>query len=480
MSDRLSVPEKMGHDFLKALHHLINTARNYQDNNQLIRNSVRKFHYILNELTAGGEISLRLWRSRFYLGGEKLPYRREAAGIANGMMEYFARRGIEALNFLESSRNASPDSILIFTRLFIEAARHENPQPWLEQKLDEENCFWVQVFRRQEDDTQDYGESQEEKRYQKARNTYYHAVETVKEVADKASRGMVGVRRSRRLAQNIVELVQEDEALMIGLTTIKEFDDYTYAHSVNVSLLSTCLGMHIGLSDIALEHLSICALFHDLGKVGVSKDILLKKGKLTDGEWDRMKAHPLIGVRKILMLNAAPSLRSRIILGPFEHHLNLDMTGYPNTMFVTHVSLMGKILHIADVYEALTAERNYRPMSYTPDEALKKMWEETGKSFDVILMKRFIKMMGAYPIGSVVQLNDDSYCLVMDYPDESERRLPLVLRLAKDEHGDWQRDKLIYLADQSSREGSERLKIIRSIPPAQLRVRPAEFFLHLK
>lgn len=480
MSGRRTIMEQWGHDFLKALYHMINTARNYEDNNQLIRNSVHSFQTILKEITFNGDISLLLWRSRFYLGGEKLPYHREATGIVNNMAEHFARRGIESLNFLQSSRDALPDSILIFTRLFNDAVRYNNPQQWLQQKLSEQGCSWVQTFRRQDNDESDYGESQEEKRYQKARNTYYHAVETVKDVADKAAKGMVGVRRSRRLAQNIVDMIQEDEALMIGLTTIKEFDDYTYAHSVNVSLLATCLGMHIGLSDVSLEHLSICALFHDLGKVGVSKDILLKKGKLTDGEWDKMRAHPLIGVRKILMLNASPSLRSRIILGPFEHHLNLDMTGYPRTLFVRHLSLMGRILHIADVYEALTAERNYRPNSYTPDEALKKMWSEAGKSFDVILMKRFIKMMGLYPIGSVVELSDGSVCLVMDYPDESERRMPLVLRLVDEGNGNWKRGDMIYLADQMNKDVSGRLSIVRGVPPARLRINPSEFFLHLK
>ena len=480
MSGRQTIPEQLGHDFLKALYHMISTARNYQDNNQLIRNSVRSFRSLLHDITAGGDISLLLWRSRFYLGGEKLPYRREATGIVNSMDEYFARRGIESLNFLESSRNALPDNLLTFTRLFNEAERYDNPHQWLEQKLLEKGCPWIQIFKKQDDDGKDYSESLEEKRFKKARNTYYHAVETVKDVAQKASKGMVGVRRSRRLAQNIVELIQEDESLMIGLTTIKEFDDYTYAHSVNVSLLATCLGMHIGLSDVSLEHLSICALFHDLGKVGVSKDILLKKGKLTDGEWDQMKTHPLIGVRKILMLNASASLRSRIILGPFEHHLNLDMTGYPRTLFVTHLSLMGKILRIADVYEALTAERNYRPMAYTPDQALKKMWGEAGTSFDIILLKRFIKMMGIYPIGSVVELNDGSFCLVMDYPDEAERKLPLVLRLVDDGNGSWKRGEMMYLADQINKDSADRLNIVRGIPPAKLRVNPAEFFLHLK
>jgi hypothetical protein len=156
------------------------------------------------------------------------------------------------------------------------------------------------------------------------------------------------------------------------------------------------------------------------------------------------------------------------------------MTGYPQTLFVRHLSLLGKILHIADVYEALTAERNYRPMSYTPNEALKKMWWEAGKTFDVILMKRFIKMMGIYPIGSVVELSDGSFCLVMDYPDEAERRLPLVLRLVDEGNDNWRRGDMIYLADQPNKDVSEHLSIVRGVPPAQLRLNPAEFFLHLK
>jgi len=478
MADLSVIREQQGHDFLKSFYHMINTARNYQDNNQLIRKSVGFFQSTLDQLTEGGHVSLRLWRNRFYLGEEKLPYRRETSGIVNNMIDYFTIRKIESLNFLQSSRNVPPDDILVFARLLNESLKYQDPHQWLEQKLSDHHCTWIQVIKKP-DEEKTYGGSRENPLYERARNTYYHAVDTVKEVAEKASKGMVGVRKSRRLAQNIVELIREDDALMIGLTTIKAYDDYTYAHSVNVSLLSTCLGMHIGLSDVSLEHLSICGLFHDLGKVGVSKDILLKKGSLTEGEWEMMKAHPLIGVRKILRLNASPSLRSRIILGPFEHHLNLDMTGYPQTLFVNHLSLIGKILHIADVYEALTAKRNYRPISYTPDEALRKMWGEADKSFDVILLKRFIYMMGIYPIGSVLELSDGSIGLVMDYPDESERTLPLILRVLQDETGSWKRGEMIYLGDQSGADDADRLNIVRSVQPSQLRIKPSDFFLHL-
>jgi len=368
----------------------------------------------------------------------------------------------------------------MFTRLFNDAIKYDNPREWLEQKLQEHNFSWVQTFpRRDEDETFD-GESLEYEKYEKARKNYFLAIEAVREVATKVSHGMVGIRKSRRVAQNFVDMIHEDASLMIGLTTIKDYDDYLYTHSVNVALLAMCLGRHIALSDISLEYLAICGLFHDMGKVDVPKEILLKHAALTEEEWDLLKAHPVMGVRKILMLNANPSLRSRIILGPFEHHLNMDMTGYPRTLFMGHLSLIGKIIHIADVYEALTADTVYRPKSFTPDEALKKMWMDAGIIFDKILLKRFIHMMGIYPVGSVVELSDGNIGLVMDYPDETERSLPLVLCLLDDGNGNWQRGEMVYLADQITRNGSNSLNIVRGLPQKKIRINPSDFFLHLK
>ena len=89
-------------------------------------------------------------------------------------------------------------------------------------------------------------------RYEKAKNIYLSAVEAVKEVAAKSSQGVAGIRKVRRLAQNIVDLVREDTPLMLGLASIKDYDDYTYAHSVNVALLAACLGNYIHMPDVSL------------------------------------------------------------------------------------------------------------------------------------------------------------------------------------------------------------------------------------
>jgi putative nucleotidyltransferase with HDIG domain len=329
----------------------------------------------------------------------------------------------------------------------------------------------VETVRKQEETPRDL----EVQRRERARKAYFNALAAVREVAEKASKGVAGVRKTRRLAQSIVDLVREDKSLLLGLATIRDYDDYTYTHSVNVALLATCLGRYIGLSNTSLEYLTVCALFHDLGKVGVSKSILLKQGELSDSEWMVMKSHPLIGVRKILRLHAPQTLRSRIILGPFEHHLNPDLSGYPKTRFMKKQSLLGRILKIADVYEALTSERVYRPRSFTPDEALRRMWKEKGRSFDPLLLKSFVNMMGIYPVGSLVELDTGEVAVVMDYPEGSGPELPMVLVLVEDGKGGLAPGDLVNLAARDDTPSQKR--IVRGVHPSRYGIEPSRFFL---
>lgn len=480
MSDKQSLLTRAGQEFMKFLYRLINTARIYRDNNQLIRKGVGELKGVIDTLAGRDDISVHLWRGRFHIRGERLQYRRDLASVINGMVAYFTQRSIGQIIFFNESRNVSVEDFVAMIRLLNDSVMSDDPPAWFEEKMLEYGFSWLQVIRKQDEELADKAASPEVERYEKARSTYIHAVDTVREVAQKACKGIVGVRKTRRLAQNIVDLVKEDNSLMLGLASIKDYDDYTYTHSVNVALLATCLGRQINMSDISLEYLSVCGLLHDLGKVGVSKDVLHKQGELSVGEWDEMKAHPLIGVRKILRLNAPHKLRSRIILGPFEHHLNPDMSGYPRTIFMDKLSLIGKILRIADVYEALTAQRAYRARAYAPDEALRKMWSERGQKFDPILLKNFIQMMGIYPVGSMVELNDGHFALVMDYPEESRNDLPLVLLLVDDGKGNLIRGDMVYLADQVTKEGSLPLNIIRGVEPTRFGIQAAEFFLHEK
>ena len=464
-------------EFVKSLHKLISTARIHKDNNSLLRECLAKFRNILVEMTKESDLKLQAWRGRFHFGGEKLLHGRDSYHIINEMIKYFADRGIGGFQFFVSSGDASPKDIMTLIRLIDISAKSNKPFEWLNSKFKEYKLSWVHILERQDEDKEASVNGDGRKRQERAKNAYLLALDTVKEVADKASKGVAGVLKARRLAQNIVDLVHEDTSLIIGLATLHEYDDYTYTHSVNVSLLATCLGKQIGMSEIALEHLTVCGLFHDLGKVGVPRDILLKQGELNDEEWKQMQSHPLLGVKKILRLNADKELRSKIILGPFEHHLNPDMTGYPKTHFMKKLSLTGRILRIADVYEALTADRKYRTRSFTPDEALRKMWSERGKSFDMILLKSFIQMMGVYPIGSIVELTNGKFALIMDYPD-GPMAPPLVMLLEENETGNVSKGEVINLMSKTS-DGAIGLGVAVGVMPSQIGVSVAEVFLNV-
>jgi HD-GYP domain-containing protein (c-di-GMP phosphodiesterase class II) len=473
LPDKKTRSRQLGGGLIKAFSHIVSSLKIHRDNNQLIRESVSKFYAILAEISEGSDISIQIWRGRFYIQGEKLLYQRETFHIINEMLEYFSQRGITGLLFRADFSDASPEDFLAFTRILNESVRQEDPASWLDEQREMNRFFWVDITRNHEENTQ----KTDAKRKEKARYTYFQALNTVREVGVKASKGIAGVRKARRLAQTLVDLIHEDNSLLLGMTSISDYDDYTYSHSVNVALLATCLGRYVGLSEVYLEYLTVCGLFHDLGKVEVSKEILLKQGKLSDEEWENMRKHPLIGVRHILRLHAPHSLRARIILGPFEHHLNVDLSGYPKTHFMKKLSLLGKILRIADVYEALTADRVYRPRAFTPEEALRRMWCDRGKSFDPLLLKSFINMMGIYPVGSIVELDTGEIGLVMEYPDESNKSLPVITLLVDDGKDSLTRGDTVNLADQGSNGDVPRRKIKTGIHPSRLGIQPAQFLL---
>jgi HD-GYP domain-containing protein (c-di-GMP phosphodiesterase class II) len=463
--------------FLKTLYLLVQTARIYNDNNKLIKEALEKFKNILKEVTRTANLDIQIWRGRFYIDGEKLPYKREDSDIVKELIEYFDLRGIGGVLFFVTSQGASPETLIKFLRLLDDSATQKNPFDWLEQKISANGLVWTQIIKKKDEGEKEEVVNEGKRRREKAKTSYAYALSLIKEVADKSSQDVVGARKAKRLAQTVVDLIREDLSLVLGLSTIKDHDDYTYTHSVNVALLSTSLGQQIGLPKTTLEYLCIRGFFHDLGKIEISPKILNKDGKLSAEEWKTVQKHPIVGVKKILRFSTDKVMRLKVVPGPFEHHLNSDMTGYPQTHFLKKISLMGKILRIADVYEALTADRIYRKRSFTPVEATKKMWDEIEKSFDPILLKSFILMLGIYPVGSIVELNNGEKGIVINYPKGSPKDRPEIQMLLNDDEDRWIRGERISLADQTVMEGPFQLNIVRSLHPSELGVQVAHFFV---
>lgn len=474
MTDKQTHLTLMGEKFIIAFHRVIHTIKIHSDNNQLLKENVYRFKSILSDMAGTGEFEVQIWRARIYFQGERLLHRRKSLQLINEMIDYFSERKLQGLRFLSTSSNASLEELMVFTRLINESAVQKDPPTWLTTHFKENDITWIEAIQEVDEETSGF----EFQKKEQARQVYKHTVSTLREVAEKVSmKSVAGVRKARRLAQSMVDMIMDEESLLLGLTTIREYDDYTYTHSVNVSLLSMILGRHIGLSKVYIEQLGICGMFHDMGKVEVPKEILLKTGKLDNTEILQMRKHPLTGVVRILKLNAPHDLKSRIVLGPFEHHLNFNLTGYPQIIYSNKQTLFGRILRITDSYDALTSHRAYRSREFVPSEALSLMWSKAGKDYDPLLLKVFINMMGLYPIGSVLKLDTGEVCLVKEYPDETERTRPLVLVLEADTERELSAVGVIDLSERDPNTKHFLRNVVKSVHPSSIGLQPSEFFL---
>ena len=173
----------------------------------------------------------------------------------------------------------------------------------------------------------------------------------------------------------------EDESILLGMTTIKNYDEYTFNHCVNVSIYSLAIGRRLGLSRKILTELGITALLHDIGKSKIPRETLNKPGSLNGEEWNLMKKHSLMGVEIVLNLKQLGEINPRMVIGIFDHHLKNDPSGYPKLFRKKEIGLFGQIIQIADAYDAMTTPRIYKKVPYTPEQALAIMLKERNVQF---------------------------------------------------------------------------------------------------
>lgn len=226
-----------------------------------------------------------------------------------------------------------------------------------------------------------------------------------KEIIDKTNNDISNI---SSLAEKIIDDILSQKDVVVNIIDIKSSDNYTYQHSLNVSILSIILGLELELDKKHLKYLAIGALLHDIGKTLIPKDILFKKGPLTDEEFKIMKSHSLKGYNYLKISEEIPS-PSRIIA--IQHHEKIDGSGYPNGLKDKDIYFLSKIVAIADVYDALTSDRPYRN-AMSPNEALEYLYSNCTKQFDIQLVKKFSNRIIPYPIGSMVKLSNGDKAIV--------------------------------------------------------------------
>ena len=210
------------------------------------------------------------------------------------------------------------------------------------------------------------------------------------------------------IANKITNEILAKPDMMYELMTISSYDNITYMHSVNVAIIATMIGVDMGLDTEMLYKLSQAALLHDIGKTMVDYDIINKDGKLNDEEIEEVHKHPYYGY---MLLKNNSNISSIVRNAIYSHHENEDGTGYPRGIKSDKIHLLAKIIHVADVYDALTSQRSYKDR-YNPADAIEFLLAKTNTMFNETVVKSLMSCVALYPIGTEVKLSDNRVAIV--------------------------------------------------------------------
>jgi len=286
------------------------------------------------------------------------------------------------------------------------------------------------------------------------------------------------IARVKRAVQSIVDQVLNNETSLIGLTTIRDYDEYTFTHSVNVCILSVAIGRRLGLTRLQLYDLGLAALLHDVGKARIPLEVLNKTTGLTEEEWRLMQTHPWQGVLTLFNLRGYGEIPFRQIIVAHEHHMKVDLTGYPKAIRPRRLGIFTRIVAVADGYDAATTRRSYQTVPIQPDQVLREMWENPRRGYDPILVKALINLIGIYPVGTCVILDTFEVAIVSAAStDPSLLNRPKV-RLCIDVNGAVIPPPGIEvnLADQGA-DGSYLRSIVKVTNPDRYGLVPGDYFV---
>ena len=230
----------------------------------------------------------------------------------------------------------------------------------------------------------------------------------------------------KEVSSDIVKQVLTKRNLSLDLTDLRTYDDYTYSHSVNVAVLSAVIALGLRLPETDISNIVLAGLLHDVGKLSIPIEIINKPSRLTSEEYSIIKNHAVYSYEK---LKKRMDISAQVKQAILYHHENLDGSGYPNGVDASSLSLYARILHVADVYDALVSKRPYKE-PYSSFEAIEYLMGGCGSMFDQNIVAAFMKYVPIYPRGTEVTLSDNRQAIIFD--NMGIRNLRPVVRLVED------------------------------------------------
>src|SRR5262245_6717825 len=436
----------LGIQLVTQLNVLIKTSRIYERTNTALDKPVETMLTLIKTLAQDQPLTLRLQNDFLFLGESHLKVNAQQMAIATSVIDTLNVWKIGGMTF---SLAVESKDLREFAALFVSLDPANHTLQDLRKEITARGIAGIQLEEPRELQirigTAPVGSAEsgaagspepKVQRRMNAKNGYVKVAGSVGTLTQASREGRaVSFKQAKRAIQNIIDLMQDDESTVLGLTTLRCHDQYTHNHSVNVSLLSIALANRVGYPKVELADLGLAALFHDMGKSTIPLEVLNKPGEFTDDDWMLMRNHPTEGVLMLSKMRGITNLPGRMAAASFEHHMNLDLSGYPKLTVPWKLSLTGRILTIADCYDAMTSSRVYRRQPMSPSKVLDMMFSKSGKAFDAVLLKLFVNCVGIIPIGSLVLLETNELAVVLrPATDKALVERPLV-RIISDPEG---------------------------------------------
>jgi HD-GYP domain-containing protein (c-di-GMP phosphodiesterase class II) len=418
-----------GPQFLQRLSAMMRTARTYDVTNQAFQRQAREFLDLIRqtiEAEETDEIALLAVGDYFYLNGVRIRAQASLLATYHSLMTEFERRRLGGIRFHHDLSDPEFErffqllmaaDVEALTERFAETVREAHIEHIVPVSVDEIDA---------EDITKELEGQPEQTERGHAKKVFWRAVLGTKRVLLRARQsGRPDLRQAKRLVQPVVDSIMRHEYSVVGLTALKDHDEYTYAHCVNVSILSIGIGQALGLPRQVLADLGVAALLHDIGKIAVPGDVLRKPAALSSDEWVLMRRHPLEGVKMVTRMPGVNGLTLDSMRVCLEHHMNFDRTGYPEVKGEWGQSTLARIVAVADCFDAMTAHRAYAKRARTPFEALQYLLGPSRVNFDPAALWALVKTVGLYPAGTLVQTESGHVVLALS-PNPKDVARPVV------------------------------------------------------
>jgi HD-GYP domain-containing protein (c-di-GMP phosphodiesterase class II) len=348
----------------------------------------------------------------------------ETRAYATELVRSFHGRDISAITFLPG-----PTQQEVETLVRLVAGRGVELTRWVGDELAAQGVQRIRLTPRTAEKGSGRELTDQEARDQ-AKVVFTSAINVVRETMEQARYGRIrDFAPVQRTVREIVSTLQMNQAALLGLTAIKNYDQYVFTHSVNVCVLTVCLVQTLKLPAAQLHHIGTAALLHDIGMTMVPADVHRRPGPLSPDDWRHVQKHPIDGARILSNTEGAPKLA---VVVAYEHHIHYNRSGYPRLVRDRMPNPISLAVGITNYFDAITAVRPYR-RALLPDEAVTEMLRARGADFQPAMLDRFVALLGVFPPGTVVRLDTGEFAVVLKNNPQDALR-PQV-RIAVDPQG---------------------------------------------